>query len=321
MPAMKIALAGALSLALPAPRTAAPLSPAALAAAPALSVSAARAAPAASRALMPAAAEAGRELSAALASDDVSAAAATLERVFDGAEKAGAPVAAEEYALQRRVFADSYRWNGEPAVKVAFFDADSTLRVSRSGSVSANGPKDVMLLPWIGPKLAELARDGWLIVIVSNQAGVGKHVTLEDSDRALAYTVDLIRGKGGEVHYFDFAENDDGDRKPGTGMAERLETLLRARHGSGVFIDKARSFMVGDSAYKKAKKGKPADKRPDGGDGTHFSNSDRLFAENYGIAFHEPAEFFGWRRYGVDVFTKRRQVQKFLRKHGAAEPD
>ena len=211
--------------------------------------------------------------------------------------------------LGRRKFAPSYTPPSDGKIKVAFFDADSTLRVSLSGSVSANGPRDVKLLPWVGPKLRQLAAEGYLVVIVSNQNGIPRHVSLEDSDAALNYAVELIRAEGGEVHYYDFAEKRNADRKPGIGMASRLEQRLREQFGPSATLDKSASYMVGDSAYKKG------DARPDGRPAGHFSNSDRLFAEAYGIPFHEPTDFFGWRRHGIDVFTKAAEVDEFLKRH------
>lgn len=234
---------------------------------------------------------------------------AALDDLFEGAPIRSRVVEPDVPELGRRKFADSYRFPQDGAVKVAFFDADKTLRVSLSGSVSANGPKDVMLLPWVSGTLAALARKGYLIVIVSNQAGVPKRVSLKDSDAALSYAVELIRREGGEAHYYDFAEKRNADRKPGVGMALRLERSLKEKYGPSARIDKWRSMMVGDSAYKKT------DTRPDGKPGAHFSNADRLFAEAFKIPFHEPADFFGWRAHGIDVFLKAAQVEAFLKAH------
>jgi D-glycero-D-manno-heptose 1,7-bisphosphate phosphatase len=205
--------------------------------------------------------------------------------------------------LQRRSLSPDFSYPTDTRlVKVAFFDADSTLRVAPSGSVSANAADDVYLLPCVGERLREVADAGYLIAIVSNQGGVPRFISLETADKALAYTAELAREAGGEVHYFDFAEHDDEDRKPGIGMAQRLVSQLKR----GYQIDMAKSFMVGDSAYKKN-----LDTRPDGTPGKHFSNSDRLFAENFfadfandevPYRFEEAAVFFGYRRNGVDVF-------------------
>lgn len=109
-----------------------------------------------------------------------------------------------------------------------------------------------------------------------------------------------------QIQYYDYAEGNDESRKPGKGMALRLESILKEK---GLTLDWQNSFMVGDSAYKKNK-----DIRPDGKPGTHFSNSDRLFAENLGIAFYEPTDFFGWRAAGIDVFETGKEVTDFLQK-------
>jgi DNA 3'-phosphatase len=208
-------------------------------------------------------------------------------------------------ALGRQRFAPSFAPPTGP-VKVAFFDADSTLRVAPSGKVSANGPTDVALLPGVADTLKGLHEAGYLIAIVSNQNGVEYgHVSLNDADAALQHTISLIRQAGGEVHTYDFAEAKGARRKPDIGMALDLEAQLTSTFGPHATIDKAQSIMVGDSAWS------TKDVRPDGTPGKHFSNSDRLFAQNLGVAFHEPADFFGWRALGVDGFDDHNALVRF----------
>lgn len=222
-----------------------------------------------------------------------------------------ASAGAQAESLRRRTFLNDGFIAGAEGFKVAFFDADSTLRVSLSGSVSANGPRDVYLLPWLETKIRQLNEDGYLVAIVSNQGGVKQGiVTMETADAALAFTTELLAARDAKarVHYFDFAEGGEPDRKPGRGMADRLDAALRAKYGRG--IDYKSSFMVGDSAYKKG-----VDQRPDGRPGTHFSNADRKFAETLGIPFHEPNDFFGWRAFGIDVFEAVDQVRAFEAAH------
>lgn len=153
-------------------------------------------------------------------------------------------------------------------VKVAFFDADGTLRRSLSGKVVTAHPNDTEFLPGVKDKLRRLREEGYFLAIVSNQGGVPEHTSLKAADHTLHHTAQAVG-----AHYFDFAVDQGSDRKPGTGMATRLERRLGAK------IDKEHSFMVGDAAYKEH------------GD---FSDSDRKFAENLGIKFHEPHTFFGW---------------------------
>ena len=135
--------------------------------------------------------------------------------------------------------------------------------------------------------------------------------TLSEIDTQIEALADEI-----EIHYYDFAEKDNEYRKRGTGMALKLERAVKRY--SGLPIDWKRSFMVGDSAWKRGK-----DKQPDGDSGEDFSNSDRLFAENVrrekkqinGFFFHHPRDYFGWSLYGVNNFHKAHEVEKFKKAH------
>jgi DNA 3'-phosphatase len=196
-------------------------------------------------------------------------------------------------ALNRRKLSSTFSYQGGP-VKVAFFDADDTLRTAPSKKVSANGPKDAALLPGVADELKRLAAAGYLIAIASNQNGVEQgYVTLADADEALAYTADMIRALGGDVHWIDCADKRDGDRKPGTGMRDRLQRTLIETYGPQAVIDPAATQMVGDGAYKQ---GVP---RPDGRQGVDFSDSDRMFADAMGVKFVEPDVQFGWADVGL----------------------
>ncbi len=233
-----------------------------------------------------------------------------LSAVSCASTPARAPATVEkEIPSARRVLTADYLPPDDISqIKVAFFDADSTLRVSKSGSVSANAIDDVKLLPYMAANLRALADRGYLIYIVSNQGGVAAGVvTLATADGALRQTVRLIRESGGVVHGYDFAE-DDVLRKPKGGMKDQLTELLREKYGPSAKIDLSGSFMVGDSAYKKGVDFDPMRGLP----GEHFSNADRKFAETIGVAFYEPADFFGWREYGMHIFTKAEEVDAFV---------
>ncbi len=221
---------------------------------------------------------------------------------------------ASRFPTSRREISPSFRPSDGKKVRIAFFDADSTLRVAPSGSVSANGPKDVAVLPMLREKLRELESQGFLLAIVSNQAGVQKgYVTAKDAEAALAFTISELGQRGIRFHYFDFAENEDENRKPGLGMAERLAALVEAKFGVGV--DWAGSFVVGDSGWKKG-----VDLEPDGTPGEDFSNTDRLFAENLakkhpGVVFHHPRDFFSWKKVGIRNFPDYESLKSFVISH------
>lgn len=185
-------------------------------------------------------------------------------------------------------------------IKVAFFDADSTLRISKSGRLSANNPLDVIILPGVANKIAELTKDGYLIAIVSNQGGIiSKNVTFNQdnsyegkfqiADQALKYTIRLIQKENplAKIHYYDFAERGKGDfyTKPSVGMAKHLERVLAKK---GFEIDWNNSFMVGDSDYTEDQIS------PRGRRGDASSPSDREFAENLNIRHIHPQDLLGW---------------------------
>jgi DNA 3'-phosphatase len=195
------------------------------------------------------------------------------------------------------------------AIKVAFLDADSTLRVSKSGSVSANGPKDVHVLPFVAASVSELNKKGYLTAIVSNQGGIASGaVTFATAEGALAFTAKQLGALGAKIDYFDFAEAKDDNRKPKTGMALRLDELLQEK--CGMPIDMEKSMMIGDSGYKEGTDGP----HPDGRPADDFSNADRFFAENVGIPFHEPTDYFGWKPWEVFNLASEAEVVAFLEK-------
>lgn len=222
------------------------------------------------------------------------------------------------HPTQRRVLLSCYQ---PPAgkVKIAFFDADSTLRVAPSGKPSANGAKDVALLPNLVPAMKRLEAEGYLIAIVSNQGGIAAgFVTFEDAQAALVYCCEKMARLGITVHHIDFAEGNGPDRKPDIGMGRRLADLVKSQLGRDV--DWEKSMMVGDSAWKKG-----VDLEPDGTPGEDHSNADRFFAENLtkafgGVAFHHPRNFFAWLRHGVRNFSTYADLVAFIHEHPEMDP-
>ncbi|MBI4863606.1 MAG: HAD-IIIA family hydrolase [Candidatus Riflebacteria bacterium] len=228
------------------------------------------------------------------------------------------PVQPGTCPTERRVISGSFQPAAGP-VKIAFFDADSTLRVAPSGSVSANGPTDVAILPLVAEQLVKLNKDGYLLAIVSNQNGISQgYVTFEAANAALLYTQSQLAKLGVSFHYYDFAERSDENRKPDIGMGKRLADTIKAKLGRDV--DWAHTIMVGDSGWKKGK-----DVEPDGTPGEDFSNADRLFGENLakrfgGVQFHHPRTFFRWLRHGVRNFPDYQSVRTFVTAHPELDP-
>jgi D-glycero-D-manno-heptose 1,7-bisphosphate phosphatase len=226
--------------------------------------------------------------------------------VDDGAGTSSAHVTQNLEA--RRQLSYSCPEGSEP-IKVAFFDADSTLRVSKKDAVTATSKDDVDVLPFAAKAIRGLNDQGFLVAIVSNQGGVSAGKTRYDvAEGALLLTAAKLGDLGARVNYIDFAEAEDENRKPEPGMARRLDETVKKACGRG--IDFAASTMTGDSAYKKGSDGPSPDGRP----ADDYSNSDRLFAENIGVRFAEPTDAFGWREFGVYNVLGETELVAFLGK-------
>lgn len=217
-----------------------------------------------------------------------------------------------KHPVSRRTLRMTYVPPSEAKIRVAFFDADSTLRVSKSGSPSANGPRDVLALPLVASRLMELNKAGYVVAIVSNQAGIPKYVSLADAEAALKYTIYLLNEQGASVDYYDFAETSGVFRKPATGMADLAAHIIKMTTGKE--IDWSQTIMVGDSSWTRSQK------TPEGLAGEDPTDADRAFAENLakkygGVKFEYPAGFFGWTKYGVRRFNKAEEVAQFFKEH------
>ncbi|GEM_PF-796216 len=217
----------------------------------------------------------------------------------------------------RRELSDRFVPPATGPVKIAFFDADSTLRVAPSGAPAPNFATDVALLPMLEQPMQKAERDGYLIAVVSNQAGVAAgYLTLEQAEAAMQNTVCGLASRGIAIHYYDYADQKDENRKPDIGMAKRLADMVQKKFGRD--IDWVNTIMVGDSAWKK-----DVEQEPDGGPGQDGSNNDRLFAENLkkaygGVTFHHARDFFGWKAAGVTNFENYTALKDWLEKSGNA---
>ncbi|MSU77147.1 MAG: HAD family hydrolase [Gemmataceae bacterium] len=131
-----------------------------------------------------------------------------------------------------------------PAV---FLDRDGTLNVERS---YITRPEDLVLLPGVAAAVSRLQRAGFVCVVVTNQAGVGRGLmTHADLDRVHAELArqlahDSVTLDG--IYFCTFAPstNDQAavehpERKPAPGM------LLRA--ACELHLDLTRSWMIGDT--------------------------------------------------------------------------
>ena len=119
---------------------------------------------------------------------------------------------------------------------IVFLDRDGTL-IEEVGYL--RDPTRMRGIPGAAEGLARLSREGLILAVVSNQAGLAKGIFGEDEFEAVHRAfVDLFRSQGvrfDDVEYcphhpdgiVDRYRSSCGCRKPGTGMAERV----LSRHG------------------------------------------------------------------------------------------
>ncbi|TGZ80341.1 polynucleotide kinase 3'-phosphatase [Ascodesmis nigricans] len=158
--------------------------------------------------------------------------------------------------------------------KVAGFDLDGTLIKTKSGNTHSKDTQDWQWWhPDIPTKIKGLYKEGYHIVIFTNQAG------LKEPSKKTAHYIKFKEKVNGILNELDIplhlyaATSKDKYRKPRTGMWEEMMDDLNLDHHS---VDLESSYLVGDAAGRE-------------GD---FSASDWHWALNIGIHFWTPEEFF-----------------------------
>jgi len=129
-----------------------------------------------------------------------------------------------------------------PKSRAVFFDRDGTLIVDR-GYLSS--PRRVEFIPGALDVLRQLQEQGFLLVIVSNQSGIGRGFITKEQAEAVDKRFRAILAENG-IHvagtYYCPHAPDAGCncRKPEPGLLRRAANELQ--------IDLAQSYMVGDKA-------------------------------------------------------------------------
>ena len=163
--------------------------------------------------------------------------------------------------------------------KVAAFDIDGTIITTKSGKVFPVDEHDWRILyPEVPGKLKSLVEEGYKLVLITNQAGIAKgKLTIKQFSKKVS---SILSRLGVNAMVFVSTADTGYFRKPRPGIWDWLEL----RGNSGVQVSRTDSFYCGDAAGREA--GFIPGKKKD------FSCSDRLFAENIGVTFYTPEEFF-----------------------------
>lgn len=124
--------------------------------------------------------------------------------------------------------------------KAVFLDRDGTLNFDPG---YLNDPEQMRLLPGVGDALAELKDAGYLLVVVSNQSGVGRGLIPAETLPRIHERLDLLlRPWGIKIDHYELCIHhpDDGCdcRKPSPKLIQDAAQALN--------VDVSRSWMVGD---------------------------------------------------------------------------
>jgi D-glycero-D-manno-heptose 1,7-bisphosphate phosphatase len=127
--------------------------------------------------------------------------------------------------------------------RAVFLDRDGVLNYNRSDHIKS--PDEYVPIPGAAPAVALLNEAGWVVIVVSNQSGLGRGLFDQPAlDAVMAKMRAVLEAAGGNidgVYYCPHAPGAGCDcRKPQPGM------LLRA--GREHRLDLEHSYLVGDQA-------------------------------------------------------------------------
>jgi len=129
--------------------------------------------------------------------------------------------------------------NSKPP-RAVFLDRDGTLNVDKH---YLSDPEQLELIPGVGPALKRLQDAGFLLVIVTNQSGIGRGYYTEENMHAVnRRLINMLAPSG--VRLTKIYYSPEAPEEPSVGRKPSPAFLFAAR--DALAVDLARSFMVGD---------------------------------------------------------------------------
>jgi histidinol-phosphate phosphatase family protein len=143
--------------------------------------------------------------------------------------------------------------------RAVFLDRDDTIMAD---VVYCKDPEDVRLLPGAAEGIRSLADAGFMIVIATNQSGLGRGLFTEEELRAVNDQLRVeLRARGADydaLYYCPHRPEDGCDcRKPKPGLLLRAASILG--------VDLHSSYCIGDRSWD-VEAGHPDYDQPDSGD-------------------------------------------------------
>lgn len=127
-----------------------------------------------------------------------------------------------------------------PVARAVFLDRDGTIIVERE---YLKRPEDVSVFPGAAKAMRQLMDAGFLLVMVSNQSGIGRgYFTIADLEAVNARLVEILSVDG--VRFAKLYYAPEAPNQPSRGRKPSPAFLFDARDEFG--IDLAKSYMIGD---------------------------------------------------------------------------
>lgn len=124
--------------------------------------------------------------------------------------------------------------------RAVFLDRDGTLNVDKH---YLSDPEQLELIPGAGPALKRLQDAGFLLIIVTNQSGIGRGYYTEENMHAVnRRLINMLAPLG--VRLTKIYYSPEAPEEPSVGRKPSPAFLFAAR--DALAVDLARSFMVGD---------------------------------------------------------------------------
>lgn len=137
-------------------------------------------------------------------------------------------------------------------MKLVILDRDGVINYDSDDYIKS--PEEWVAIPGSLESIARLHRDGYTVVVASNQSGIARGLfDLDTLNRIHAKMLDAVRHKGGEINAIFFCPHGPDDncrcRKPAPGLfediAQRLKTNLASVYAVG---DSGRDLVAARAA-------------------------------------------------------------------------
>lgn len=130
----------------------------------------------------------------------------------------------------------------EKSIKAIFLDRDGTINDNKKGYI--HKIEEFEFLPGVINSLKELSKTDYLLIVVTNQSGIGRGIYAHDDFQKLSeWLLSSLKNEGikiSKIYHCPHHPIDRCDcRKPGIGL------FLRAVHDFGISLNK--SWLIGDS--------------------------------------------------------------------------